>query len=38
MGLAPMFQLRMPAQSRAEASALCARLQKAGGACVVMRN
>lgn len=38
MGLAPMFQIRMPAQSRAEASALCGRLQKAGAACVVMRN
>jgi hypothetical protein len=38
MGAAPLFQIRMPAQSRAEASALCGRLQKAGAACVVMRN
>jgi hypothetical protein len=33
-----MFQIRMPAQSRAEATTLCGRLQKAGAACVVMRN
>lgn len=37
-GPAPLFQIRMPAQSRAEGSALCNRLQKAGAACVVMRN
>ncbi|MBN8996946.1 MAG: lytic transglycosylase domain-containing protein [Rhizobiales bacterium] len=37
-GLAPLFQIRMPAQSQGEAGALCGRLQKAGAACVVMRN
>ncbi len=37
-GAAPFFEVRVPAQSRGEADALCARLRAAGGACVVMKN
>ena len=34
----PPFIVRISEKSRAEANALCARLQAAGGACVVFRN
>ena len=37
-GRAPLFQIRVPADSREAASALCRKLQSAGGACVVFRN
>lgn len=37
-GRRPFYRIRLPAQSRAEATGLCARLQKAGGACVVLPN
>lgn len=34
----PIWAVRLGADSRGEAQALCARLRAAGGACVVMRN
>jgi hypothetical protein len=37
-GTAPYYDVRVPAETRAEADALCARLHAAGGACVVMKN
>ena len=37
-GSAPVFQLRVPAQSREEAGDICGRLRKAGAACVVLRT
>ncbi|MCB1502819.1 MAG: lytic transglycosylase domain-containing protein [Bauldia sp.] len=37
-GSAPVFQLRVPAQSRDEAGDICGRLKRAGAACVVMRT
>jgi hypothetical protein len=37
-GRAPLFQVRIPAESRDEAADLCRKLQASGGACVVFRN
>jgi hypothetical protein len=37
-GTAPIFQVRLPANDRESANALCSRLRAAGGACVVFRN
>ena len=37
-GFRPFFRVRLPAQSRAEANTICARLRAAGGACVVLRS
>jgi hypothetical protein len=37
-GRAPLFQIRVPAPNRDDATALCRKLQAAGGACVVFRN
>ena len=37
-GTRAFYRVRAPAQSRAEAQALCGRIQKAGGACVVLKS
>jgi hypothetical protein len=37
-GSHPFYQVRIGASTRAEADALCARLQRAGGACLVLRT
>ncbi len=37
-GFRPFYRVRLPAQTRPEANALCAKLRKAGGACVVLRS
>jgi hypothetical protein len=37
-GFRPYYRVRAPAQSRQEAEALCAKLEKVGGACVVLRS
>jgi hypothetical protein len=37
-GFRPFYRVRLPAQTRGEAQALCNRLQAAGGACVVLRS
>ncbi len=37
-GSAPVFQLRVPAQTRDEAGDICRRLQKAGSACVGLKT
>ncbi|MFG1423907.1 transglycosylase SLT domain-containing protein [Roseixanthobacter liquoris] len=37
-GRGPFYRVRLPAQTRADANALCARLHKAGGACIVLAN
>lgn len=37
-GNAPVFQIRIPAQSREEAGDLCGRLKSAGAACVVLKT
>ena len=37
-GFRPFYRVRVPAQSRAEAQKICARLEAAGGACVVLRS
>jgi hypothetical protein len=37
-GARPFYQVRVGAETRASANTLCARLQKAGGACLVLRN
>jgi hypothetical protein len=37
-GFRPFYQVRLPAGSRSAANALCGRLQRAGGSCVVLRN
>jgi hypothetical protein len=37
-GARPFYQIRVGAETRASANALCARLQKAGGPCLVLRN
>lgn len=37
-GNAPMYELRVPAQTREEAGDLCGRLKAAGGACVVLKT
>jgi SPOR domain len=37
-GFRPFYRVRLPAQSRAEAQKICARLEAVGGACVVLRS
>jgi hypothetical protein len=37
-GYRPFYRVRLPAQSRAEAQRICARLEAVGGACVVLRS
>ncbi|MFG1394559.1 lytic transglycosylase domain-containing protein [Xanthobacter agilis] len=37
-GARTFYRVRLPAQTRAEANALCARLRKAGGPCIVLSN
>jgi Transglycosylase SLT domain/SPOR domain len=37
-GWATYYQVRAPAASRAEANALCDKIQRVGGACTVLRN
>jgi Transglycosylase SLT domain/SPOR domain len=37
-GFAPYYQVRAPAPSRAAANALCEKILRAGGACVVLRS
>ncbi|HEV8680928.1 MAG TPA: SPOR domain-containing protein, partial [Stellaceae bacterium] len=37
-GTRPFYQVRLPAASRVEAAALCARIQATGGACVALRS
>jgi hypothetical protein len=37
-GFRPYYRVRAPAESRQEAEALCAKLEKVGGACVVLRS
>jgi soluble lytic murein transglycosylase-like protein len=37
-GTRPMYQVRIGADTRAEAERLCGRLRAAGGACLVLRN
>jgi hypothetical protein len=37
-GPLPRFQVRIGAQTRADANELCDRIHKRGGACVVLRN
>ncbi len=37
-GTHPFYQVRIGASTRAEADSLCARISRAGGACLVLRN
>jgi len=37
-GFRPFYRVRLPAQTRQDANALCAKLRKVGGACVVLRS
>ena len=37
-GFRPFYRVRLPAQTRAEAERICARLEAIGGACVVLRS
>lgn len=37
-GARTFYRVRLPAQTRAEANALCARLRRAGGPCIVLPN
>ena len=37
-GYRPYYRVRAPAQSRQQAEQICAKLEKVGGACVVLRN
>ncbi|WP_393990596.1 lytic transglycosylase domain-containing protein [Xanthobacter sediminis] len=37
-GARTFYRVRLPAQTRAEANALCGRLRKAGGPCIVLPN
>ncbi|MFG1464249.1 transglycosylase SLT domain-containing protein [Xanthobacter sp. DSM 24535] len=37
-GRGAFYRVRLPAQTRADANALCASLRKAGGACIVLAN
>jgi hypothetical protein len=37
-GARPFYRVRAPAASRAEANALCTRISRAGGACVVLKS
>ena len=38
MGMAPFYQARIGADTRPAAESLCARIRRAGGACLVLRN
>jgi hypothetical protein len=38
MGTRPIYQIRVPAQTREAANSICQKLSAAGGACVVMKN
>jgi hypothetical protein len=37
-GYRAFYRVRAPAQTRADAEALCAKLERVGGACVVLRS
>jgi hypothetical protein len=37
-GPLPRYQVRIGAETRADANALCVRIHKSGGDCVVLRN
>jgi hypothetical protein len=37
-GTRPFYEVRLPAETRAQADALCGRIQSVGGACVAMRS
>jgi hypothetical protein len=37
-GNAPFFRVRLPAQTRKEAQALCGKIRAAGGSCVVLKS
>jgi hypothetical protein len=37
-GFRPFYRVRLPAQNRPEAEKICAALEAAGGACVVLRS
>ncbi len=37
-GTRPFYQVRLPAATRAEADALCRRIQSVGGVCVALRS
>ena len=37
-GTRPLYQVRIGADTRAEADKLCGRIRAAGGACMVLRN
>jgi hypothetical protein len=37
-GFSPFYRIRVPAASRADANALCGKIQRAGGACAVLRS
>jgi hypothetical protein len=37
-GTRPFYQVRVGAETRAEANGLCGRIRGAGGACLVLRN
>jgi len=37
-GTRPFYQIRIGADTRTEANSLCARIRKAGGACMVLRQ
>ncbi len=37
-GFSPFYRVRVPAATRGEADALCAKIRKAGGACAVLRS
>jgi hypothetical protein len=37
-GSRPFYRVRVPAQTRAEANAICGRIHSAGGSCVTLRS
>jgi hypothetical protein len=37
-GTRPFYQVRIGAETRADADALCSRIRRAGGACLVLKN
>jgi hypothetical protein len=37
-GTQPLYQIRIGADTRAEAEKLCGRIRSGGGACMVLRN
>jgi hypothetical protein len=37
-GTRPFYQVRVGADTRQDANSLCAKIQRAGGACLVLRN